>query len=199
MWSGSSSMRPPSSSYSAFACPISSWAIELVATSSSSIGAMPVHSESQNPMTNSSSATLRISSARASRVSTSRSVLTVTPVKGRLRQVGVVELGDRSARDDPQPMRLAAPPVELARVVHGELLVRGIYVARVDHRIALVLLAEYLPHAFRSRLHAHRRKRTPPLVGTHGSVLPSRGGRVPRGEPAKCSWSERYPSSDRPN
>jgi hypothetical protein len=31
-------------------------AIELVATSSSSIGAMPVHSESQKPSTNSSSA-----------------------------------------------------------------------------------------------------------------------------------------------
>ena len=40
------------------------------------IGAMPVHSESQKPITNSSSATVRISSASAPRASTSRS----TPV-----------------------------------------------------------------------------------------------------------------------
>src|SRR6186997_827717 len=44
-------------------------------------------------------------------------------------------------------MRLATAAVELAGVVHRELLVGGIHVAGVDHRVALVLLAEDLPHA----------------------------------------------------
>ena len=43
-------------SYRAAAWPSSSWDSELIAMSSSRIGAMPVHSESEKPMTNSSSA-----------------------------------------------------------------------------------------------------------------------------------------------
>src|SRR5688572_15541674 len=52
-------------------------------------------------------------------------------------------------------MRLAAPAVELAGVVHRQLLVRGVHIAGVDHGVTLVLLAEDLPHAF-----AHHGKRT---------------------------------------
>jgi hypothetical protein len=48
--------RETSSSYAARACPISFCAIDENATSSSSIGAIPVHSESRQPITSSSSA-----------------------------------------------------------------------------------------------------------------------------------------------
>src|ERR671928_169954 len=52
------------SSYSARACPISFWAIEENATSSSRNGAIPVHSESRQPRISSSSAISSRSSAR---------------------------------------------------------------------------------------------------------------------------------------
>src|SRR3990170_372130 len=87
MRSASSSVSSASSSYRARAWPISSCAIELVATSSSSIGAIPVHSESQKPITSSSSATERRSSARASRVVGSRATAGDSAI-GRLPRLG---------------------------------------------------------------------------------------------------------------
>ena len=77
--------------------------------------------------------------------------LLVAAVEGRLEQVRVVELGDRVARHDPEPMRLAAAAVELAGVVQRQLLVGSVHVAGVDHRVTLVLLAEDLPHALAHR------------------------------------------------
>ncbi len=53
--------RPPSSSYTARAWPISFWAMDESATSSSRNSTMPVHSESRQPRTSSSSASCRSS------------------------------------------------------------------------------------------------------------------------------------------
>src|SRR6478672_1956192 len=92
------------------------------ATSSSSTGAIPVHSEFRQPRTNSSSAIWS---------SCSRS-LTCLP-ELRLQRVAVdpvivapelvdevLDLGDFLARDDPERGRLASPPVLLVRVRAGK-------------------------------------------------------------------------------
>src|SRR5215470_4616516 len=98
------------------AWPISFWAIDENATSSSSMGAIPVHSESRQPRTSSSSA--RPSSACSftsllqacfDRVAVNPPVLEVELVRP------VLDVADRVARDEPERDRLAAPAVLLAR------------------------------------------------------------------------------------
>ncbi len=84
--------------------------------------------------------------------------LLVRSIERWLQQVGVIELGDRVPGHDSQPVRLTAPSVALPRVMDRQLLVGGVDVPGVDHRVALVLLAEDLPDALRA---AHRRKRNP--------------------------------------
>src|SRR5204863_10203161 len=102
-----------SSSYTARACPISFCAIDENATSSSSSGAIPVHSESRQPITSSSSASPRRSSftrllqPRLDRVAVDAAVLEVELVGPVLDHV------QRVARHEPERDRLAAPAVLL--------------------------------------------------------------------------------------
>src|SRR3954447_18291565 len=102
------------------------------ATSSSSIGAMPVHSESRQPMTSSSSASPSSSSftcllqARFDRVAVDAAVLEVELV------CPVLDVVDRVARDEPQRHRLGAASVLLARPHLRELRVR------CDHRACVL-------------------------------------------------------------
>src|SRR5215470_9972056 len=137
---------PASSSYTARACPISFCAIEEKATSSSSSGATPVHSESRQPSTSSSSA--RLSSACSftsllqaglDRVAVDAAVLEVELVRP------VLDVADRVARDEPERDRLAAPAVLLARPGLREVRVRSHDRAGVLERCPSLLLTEDLP------------------------------------------------------
>jgi len=49
----------------------------------------------------------------------------------------VLDLDDRLARNDPERLRLAAPPVELLRIRLGEVLVRSLERAGVLERLPL--------------------------------------------------------------
>src|SRR5215211_4177674 len=117
------------------------------ATSSSSEGAMPVHSESRQP---------RISSSSAYSISRCARSLTRLP-QLRLQRVPVdavvgllelvVEVGhfvDRVARDHPQRDRLLAPPVLLVREHLRERRVRRRQGAGVRERRAFLLLTKDL-------------------------------------------------------
>src|SRR4051794_16556756 len=147
------------SSYSARACPISFWAIDENATSSSSVGATPVHSESRQPRISSSSARLRSSRARSlacntqpllDRVAVDAPVLEVElvgPVRHRM---------DRRARNEPQALALAPPPELLARPRVGERRVGRVDRAGVRVRLALPLLAkDFEDHAARTVSRTH--------------------------------------------
>src|SRR5262249_35535194 len=121
--------------------------MEEKATSSSSIGAMPVHSESRQPRTSSSSA--RPSSACSftcllqsslDRVAVDASVLEVELVGP------VLDVADGVARDEPERDRLAAPAVLLARPRLGEVCVGSDHRAGVLERGTALLLAEDLPN-----------------------------------------------------
>src|SRR5438445_12187446 len=92
--------------------------MEENATSSSSIGAMPVHSDSRQPRKSSSSAIARSCCSRAltcllqtclDRVAVDAAVLEVELVGP------VLDVADLVARDEPERDRLAAAPVLLAR------------------------------------------------------------------------------------
>src|SRR5215210_9346476 len=105
------------SSYAARAWPISFCAIDENATSSSSVGAMPVHSESRQPTISSSSASSRRVSTRQltrllqphlQRIAVDTAVLEVELVGE------VAHLADRLARHEPQRLGLAAAAVLLA-------------------------------------------------------------------------------------
>src|SRR5206468_3326590 len=97
------------------ACPISFCAIDEKATSSSSIGAIPVHSESRQPRTSSSSASPSRSSftcflqSRLDRVAVDPAVLEVELVGPVIHDVY------GGARHEPERDRLAAAAVLLAR------------------------------------------------------------------------------------
>src|ERR671931_528008 len=112
------------SSYNARACPISFWAIDEKATSSSRNGAMPVHSESRQPKMSSSSA---ISSSACAFTRLLQLLLQRIPVDAVVVAVQLVDevldLVHGLARDDPERRRLAAPAELLARVPVGEALV----------------------------------------------------------------------------
>src|SRR3954452_2384179 len=121
----SASASSDSNSYSARACPISFCAIDENATSSSSIGAIPVHSESRHPMISSSSARPSSScsftcllQASLDRVPVDAAVLEVELVRP------VVDDVHRVAAYQPQRHGFAAPPVLLARPRLRELRVR---------------------------------------------------------------------------
>src|SRR3990167_98000 len=102
------------------------------------MGAMPVHSESENPMTNSSSAIARRNPARAVRVGASRALAIVVAVIARPRS------GDRSRRGMPPGRRAwACRPGPAGR--GGGLGIGREDVPAVAHRVAVLLLAEDLP------------------------------------------------------
>src|SRR5581483_7661725 len=148
------------SSYAARAWPISFCAIDEKATSSSSVGAIPVHSESRQPITSSSSASSSRIRARSftrllqpclERVAVDATVLEVELVGE------VVHLVQRVAGDEPQRLGLAAPAVLLSRPRLGETRIGRLDGAGVLERLAPALLAEdlvdhaALPTAMRSR------------------------------------------------
>src|SRR5581483_12512687 len=107
---------------------------------------MPVHSESRQPRTSSSSA--RPSSACSftsllqaglDRVAVDAAVLEVELVRP------VLDVADRVARDEPERDRLAAPAVLLACPRLGEVRVRSDDRAGVLERLTLPLAPEDLP------------------------------------------------------
>src|SRR5215213_7089276 len=111
------------SSYQARACPISVWAMDEKATSSSRKGAMPVHSELRQPRMSSSSARLRSSCALTCLLELHLEGVAVHPAVVAVEDLGDVRLPnllDGLARDDPECERLAAPAVELTRIGLGE-------------------------------------------------------------------------------
>src|SRR5918994_5981868 len=133
------------SSYSARACPISFCAIDEKATSSSRKGAIPVHSESRHPRTSSSSASSR-SSSFTGKLQLLLQRVAVDAVVVALELVDeVVDGEDGVAGDDPERLRLGAPPVELTGVLLGEAAVGSLQRACVRERLALPLLPEDLP------------------------------------------------------
>src|SRR5689334_21388259 len=108
---------------------------------------MPVHSESRQPRTSSSSAIARSSSARSvtSLLQFLLQRIAVHPVVVAVQLVDeVLDRVKRLARRDPERGRLAAPPVLLASVRFCELLVRRLYRAGVLERLALPFLAKDL-------------------------------------------------------
>src|SRR5438876_3690341 len=129
------------------------------------MGAMPVHSESRQPRTSSSSA--RPSSACSftrllqpclDRIAVDAAVLEVELVGP------VLDVADRFARDEPERDRLAAPAVLLARPRLGEVRVGRGDRAGVLERCAALLLAEDLPNrlahtAKASRTHCSRSRK----------------------------------------
>src|ERR1051326_6406698 len=147
----SSAVMPRSratSSYNARACPISFCAIDENATSSSSSGAMPVHSESRQPRISSSSAISSRSCCSCSftcllelllqRVAVDAVIVAVQLVDE------VVDLEYGLSRHDPERRRLAAPSVLLARVHVGEAVVGRLDRAGMLERLPLPLLPEDL-------------------------------------------------------
>src|SRR6266508_507934 len=116
-------VRRAASSYHARACPISVWAIDEKATSSSRKGAIPVHSELRQPRISSSSARLSSSCAFT-----------------RLLQL------------DLQRVAVDAANVQLPRIRLGEREVRRVKRAAVLERLPLPFLAKDLPdHAASAR------------------------------------------------
>src|SRR5437763_4526639 len=155
------------SSYQARACPISFWAIEEKATSSSSSGAIPVHSELRQP---------RISSSSA--ISSSRCVCSFTGLSQLLLQgvavdavVVPLELVDELldcvhgvAGHHPERGRLAAPAVLLPCIDVGELVVRRLDGAGVLKRLPFPLLPEDLVDHAASATTAPRTNSVPSRV-----------------------------------
>src|SRR3954453_4825704 len=145
----------------AAAGPISFCAIEEKATSSSSIGAIPVHSESRQPRTSSSSASpssacslTRLLQAGLDRVAVDAAVLEVELVGP------VLDVADRVARDEPERDRLTAPAGLLARPPLREVRIGGHDRPRELERLAAALLAKDLPdgvlaHAARTASRTH--------------------------------------------
>src|SRR5436190_19049101 len=109
------------------------------ATSSSRKGAIPVHSESRQPRINSSSAYSRRACARSLTrlLELDLQGVPIDSVVVPLQLVHeVVDLVHGVPRHDPQRFRLLSPPVELARVLLGELVVRRLERAGVLERLA---------------------------------------------------------------
>src|SRR6266550_7579861 len=113
------------------------------ATSSSSDGAIPVHSESRQPRISSSSAYSRSACARSLTCLLQLHLqgVPIDSVVVPLQLVDeVLDLVHRRARDDPERLRFLPSPVELARVLLRELLVRRLERAGVLERLAFALL-----------------------------------------------------------
>src|SRR5215470_8983092 len=129
------------------AWPISFWAIDEKATSSSSMGAMPVHSESRQPRTSSSSARPSSACSFTSLLQARLDGVAVDPAVLEVELVGpVLDVADRVARDKPEGDRLAAPAVLLARPGLREVGVGRDDRAGILERGAALLLAEDLPN-----------------------------------------------------
>src|SRR5262249_40435365 len=189
------------SSYAARAWPISFWAIEENATSSSSVGAIPVHSESRQPTTSSSSASSSRSRSRSltclfgphlERLAVDAPVLQIE-LAGK-----VVALVPRVARDEPQRLGLAPAPELLARPRLREGGVGRVDRAGVLERLALLLLAKDLEDhaAIASRTHrscSRKRRRSSSRSAERGpcpvttALSSSQSGSVYSQTP----WSER--------
>src|SRR3954467_8320841 len=135
------------SSYNARAWPISFCAIDENATSSSSVGAIPVHSESRQPRISSSSAS---SSRRCARSFTSdpQPFLDRVAVDAAVLEVELVRplrhLVHRVARHEPQRLALSAAAVLLARPRVRERGVGSDDRPCVRERLPFFLLAEDL-------------------------------------------------------
>src|SRR5438132_1673047 len=134
------------SSYSARACPISFCAIEEKATSSSSSGAIPVHSESRQPRISSSSAISSRSFCSRAFTCLLQLLLERVPVDAVVVAVQLVhelvDLDHRVSGDDPQSRGLASSPVLLARIDIGEVVVGCFDGAGVLEGLAFALLPE---------------------------------------------------------
>src|SRR5205807_204816 len=137
------------SSYSARACPISFCAIEEKATSSSSMGAIPVHSESRQPRTSSSSARPSSACSFTRLLQTGFDRVTVDAAVLEVELIGpVLDVADRIARDEPEGDRLAATAVLLARPRLCEVGVRRLDGPGMLERLAAPLLAkDFVDHA----------------------------------------------------
>src|SRR4051812_6742990 len=128
------------------------------ATSSSSIGAMPVHSDSRHPRKSSSSA---IDSSSCALTCLLQSCLDRVAVDAAVLEVELVgpllDVADLVARHEPQRDRLAAAAVLLARPRLGEVGVGGDYRAGVLERLAFALAPEDFPlvHAARTTSRTH--------------------------------------------
>src|SRR5438552_2930085 len=133
------------SSYQARACPISFWAIDEKATSSSSSGAIPVHSEFRQPMISSSSASSSSFCAFTRPSQLFFEWIAVDSVVVLLELVGeVFDLADLVPGHDPEGHGLAPATILLARIGLGEFPVRRLHRAGVREGLALALLAEDL-------------------------------------------------------
>src|SRR5438309_2514717 len=140
------------------AWPISFCAMEEKATSSSSSGAIPVHSESRQPTTSSSSASPSSTCSLTSLLKAGLDRVAVDAAVLEVELVGpVLDVADRVARDQPERNRLAAPAVLLASPGLGEVRVGRDDRAGVLEGCAALLLAEDLPNRL---AHAARASRT---------------------------------------
>src|SRR6478609_8219046 len=143
------------------AWPISFWAIEEKATSSSSSGAIPVYSESRQPRTSSSSARPSSACSLTCLLQSGLDGVAVDAAVLEAELVGpVLDVADRVARDEPERDRLAAPAVLLAGPRFCEVRVGSDYRARVLEGGSALLLAEDLPdrmlvHAARTASRTH--------------------------------------------
>src|SRR5262245_32412759 len=156
------------------AWPISFCAIDESATSSSRKGAMPVHSESRQPRTSSSSATWRRSSRSLTgfpelllqRVAVDAVVVALELVDE------LADLCDLRPGNHPERLRLAAPSVELAGVGLREGAVRGCERAGVLERLSLALLPEHLVDHPASSSSTTARACSPPCWACTRSGMP---------------------------
>src|SRR5262245_52214527 len=135
---------------------------------------MPVHSESRQPRTSSSSASWRRSSCSLTclpelllqRVAVDAVVVALELVDE------LADLGDLRPGHDPQPLRLAAPSVELAGVRLREGGVRGRERAGVLERLSLALLPEHLVDHSASSSSTTPRACSPPCWAWTRSGMP---------------------------
>src|SRR5690349_2275197 len=121
---------------------------------------MPVHSDSRQPRTSSSSARPSSACSFTSLLQAGLDRVTVDAAVLEVELVGpVLDVADRPARDEPERDRLATPAVLLARPGLGEVRVGGDDRAGVLERGAALLFAEHLPdrmaHAARTASRTH--------------------------------------------
>src|SRR5262249_52440277 len=133
---------------------------------------MPVHSESRQPRTSSSSAiwSSACSCTRLLQLLLERVAVHSVVVAAELVDE-VLDLEDGPARDDPERGRLAAAAVLLVRVRARELLLRRDHGAGVLERLALPFLPEHFPDHAASPSTVFR---TPPVSSRFSLRKPSR-------------------------
>src|SRR3954454_15500904 len=120
---------------------------------------MPVHSESRQPRTSSSSARPSSACSLTSLLQSGLDRVTVHAAVLEVEFVGpVLDVADRVARDEPERDRLATPAILLARPCLREVGIRRDDRAGVLEGAAALLLAEDLPHVVLA--HAAKASRT---------------------------------------